>query len=86
MSEQREWWVIYHDDEPRRPRLLAKGELRAPDYGGFVAAAQKGSIGERRLAGMYIIVPRASRRIDVIATYGDQPPEIGIVGMRTLKL
>ena len=86
MTEEREWWVIYEDDSRRRPQLLAKGPFRAPQYGGFIAAAKTGAIGERKLAGMYILDPATPRRMDVIATYGLRPPDIGVVGARTLKL
>jgi hypothetical protein len=85
MTDKREWWVIYDDDPRRIPELLAKGELRSPDRVGFVSAAKAGSIGERRLAGMYIIDP-GTPRTDVIATYGLQPPGIGLVDHRTLKI
>jgi hypothetical protein len=86
MTEEREWWVIYKDDSRRHPQLLAKGVFRAPQYGGFVAAAKTGAIGERKLAGMYILAPAAPQRTNVIATYRLRPPDIGAVGAGTLKL
>lgn len=51
----REWFAIYGDEARRNAELVIRGDLKAPEYGGFRNAAKSRAIDGRALVGMYIV-------------------------------
>lgn len=84
----REWFAIYGDDARRNAELVIRGELKAPEYGGFRDAAKSRAIEGRAVVGMYI-VEWNDERCKVIIYCGpiEQPLAHGAyISGRTIKL
>lgn len=87
-SGLREWYAVFEGDLRNTPRLVKRGALGAPDFGGFVAAASTGNIGDRLFKGMWIVEANAGTPRSPIMRCGTLPrgDHWGPDTLRTIRL